>query len=303
MSSTASGPYADLHVHTTRSDGSLAPGAVPEAAARAGLSVVAITDHDTMAPFEGPTIGADEWIDGMESDAGPSGGEERRVDPSAGGEHTDSGDGHRDVTLVAGIELRVQPDGDQAVDLLGYGLRRTDALTAVLDRIQQDRRERGRAIVERVEDRLGIDLDVAIGDGFGRPHVARAIGEHPETDLGYQDAFDELIGDDGPCYVSRELPSFERGRRLLGEACDVVGLAHPLRYRDPARALDLAIELDAVELAYPYNRPVDTTPVERAIERGDLLATGGSDAHGERLGFAGLDRTEYDRLAPDGWRS
>lgn len=253
-------PYADLHVHTTRSDGCLRLDGVPEAARRAGVSVVGITDHDVLPPFDEPTV---------------------------------DGDG---ITLVGGIELRVEPAGGERVDLLGYGVRHTDALAEEVTRIQRNRLERGREIVDRVEDVLGIDLDVDVDEGFGRPHVARAIADHPDTDLGYADAFDELIGDDGPCYVSREVPSFERGRRLLADACALVSLAHPLRYRDPTAALELAADLDAVEREYPYDRPADSDAVERAIEAHDLLATGGSDAHDDCLGVAGLDRSDYRRL-------
>ena len=267
MSSSTGTPYADLHVHTTRSDGSLEPAAVPDAARAAGVAVVAITDHDVVPPFEGRFVDRD-------------------------GEA---------VTVIAGIELRVQPSEGEQVDLLGYGLRPTDELVATLDRIQSNRRERGQAIVDRVEGHLGIDLAVDVEPGFGRPHVARAVADHPDADFDYEGVFDELIGDDGPCYVARDVPSFERGRALLDEACDLVGLAHPLRYRDPDAALELTAGLDAVELSYPYGRDVDLGPVERAIERHGLVAIGGSDAHDESLGLAGLDRADYDRLAEAYW--
>ena len=257
-------PYADCHVHTTRSDGEMPIEAVPEAARRAGVSVVAITDHDVAPPLDGPAVERD------------------------------------GVTLVAGIELRVEPaDGDR-VDLLGYGLQRTDALNAEIERIQHNRRERGRAIVDCVETHLGIDLGVDVADGFGRPHVARAVAAHPEADYDYQGAFDELIGGGGPCFYSREVPSFERGRRLLSEACEVVSLAHPLRYRDPAAALELATKLDAVEREYPYGRPVDLESVDRVVEREGLAVTGGSDAHDDRLGVAGLSRAAYTALGLPG---
>lgn len=254
-------PYADLHVHTRRSDGSLAVDSVPEAARRADVSVVAITDHDRLPPFDAPVVERD------------------------------------GITLVSGIELRVEPaDGDR-VDLLGYGVRRTDELETVVDEIQRDRRERGQAIVDCVEDRLGIDLGLSVDDGFGRPHVARAVADHPETEYDYQGTFDGLIGSDGPCYVSRTVPSFERGRRVLTAAGEVVSLAHPLRYRDPQAALSLAAELDAVEREYPYGRPVDLEPVDRTIEAQGLVATGGSDAHGETVGTTGLTRSSYRALS------
>ncbi|WP_226482293.1 PHP domain-containing protein [Natrinema amylolyticum] len=253
-------PYADLHVHTTRSDGSLTLEAVPEAARRGGVDVVAVTDHDRVQPFDGPVVERD------------------------------------GVTLVHGIELRVGTPGGQRIDLLGYGLEPSASLEAILANIQENRIERGRAIVDCVESRLGIDLDVTVDGGFGRPHIARAIEAHPETEYDYQGAFDHVIGSDCPCYVPRDVPSFETGRAALAESCRLVSLAHPLRYRDPERALALAADLDAVELEYPYGRDVDREPVERAIERHDLLATGGSDAHDERLGVDGLSRRAYERL-------
>ncbi|MFC4540936.1 PHP domain-containing protein [Halosolutus amylolyticus] len=264
-------PYADLHVHTTRSDGQLELEAVPAAARDAGVDVVALTDHDRLQPFDDPVI-------------------EREG-----------------VTIVHGIELRVEltdetseidpgGDGAQRVDLLGYGVEPTADLAALVEGIQENRRERGQAIVDCVEDRLGVDLDVTVDEGFGRPHVARAIAAHPDVEYDYRDAFDGLIGDGDPCFVAREIPSFDRGRRVLADACAIVSLAHPLRYGDPERALARAGDLDAVELPYPYDRDVGLEPVERTIQREGLLVTGGSDAHGDELGLAGLTADEYHRL-------
>ncbi|ELZ19014.1 PHP domain-containing protein [Natrinema limicola] len=253
-------PYADLHVHTTRSDGSLPLEAVPEVARRDGVDVVAVTDHDRVQPFDSPVVERD------------------------------------GVTLIHGIELRVGTDASQRIDLLGYGLEPSTELEAILETIQENRIERGQAIVDCVESRLGVDLGVTIDSGFGRPHIARAIDAHPTIEYDYQGAFDHLIGSDCPCYVPREVPSFERGRAALAESCRLVSLAHPLRYRDPEQALALTSDLDAVELQYPYGRDVDRTPVERALERHELLPTGGSDAHDERLGIDGLSRGAYERL-------
>ena len=256
-------PYADLHVHTTRSDGSLEPEAIPAAARRADVAVVAVTDHDRRQPFEEPVL-------------------EREG-----------------VTIVNGIELRVEAPDGQRVDLLGYGVDPTPELEGVVERIQHNRIERGQAIVDCVESQFGIDLGVTVDEGFGRPHVARAIDDHPDVDCDYQGAFDRLIGYGDPCYVAREVPSFERGLATLAGACRLVSLAHPLRYRDPDAALSLTADpaLEAVELYYPYDRGgVDRDVVEAAVERNDLLVTGGSDAHGDDLGEAGLSRREYARL-------
>lgn len=262
-----SGPVADLHVHTTVSDGQLTLPRIPAAAREAGVEAVAVTDHDRYHPgFDAPV--------------------ERR-------------DG---VTLIRGIELRAEAPSER-VDLLGYGLEPTPELTAEVERIQRDRVDRGRRIIENVEATLGVDLGLEPREGLGRPHIARAIADS-DADYGYEAAFDELIGDDGPCFVARDVPDFEAGRELLSEACSVVGLAHPLRYDDPEAVLALTADLDAVELYYPYDRPLDPDdpaglnrdPVERAVAEHDLLATGGTDAHDFELGLAGPGRNDYDRF-------
>ena len=253
-------PVADLHVHTTRSDGVLDPEAVPTAAAAAGLEAVAITDHDRLQP----TLSAP-------------------VAERAG------------VEVIHGIELRVAAP-ELRVDLLGYGVEPTPELEAECDRLRTDRLERGAAIIDCVEDRLGIDLGMEPFDGIGRPHIARAIADHPAVPHDEAAAFDELIGNDGPCYRPRDVPTFDRGRRLLADAAAIVGLAHPLRYSDPGAALDLTADLDAVERWYDYGHPTDDGLVADAITKHDLLPTGGSDAHGETLGAAGLDRAAYRRV-------
>lgn len=254
--------FADLHVHTTNSDGQLTLSTLPAAADAADVSVVAITDHDRFNPDLQTPVAV---VDGL--------------------------------TVVHGIELRVQPDdGEEPVDLLGYGLRRTSALARELDRLEADRSERGAAIIDEVEDRLGIELDIEPHEGIGRVHIARAIEAHPESGYDVEGAFEHLIGDGGPCYVARDLPSFDYARELLDEACGLVGLAHPYRYADVERALELTNQLGAVEQHYPYSQEVDPRPLERAIEKYDLVPTGGSDAHEETLGVAGLSQAEYRRF-------
>lgn len=250
---------ADLHVHTRHSDGKLSLADLPAAATRAGLEAVAVTDHDRTNPgFDSPVVVRD------------------------------------GVTLIHGIELRVA--AEERVDLLGYGVEPTPALESELDRLQADRLRRAAAIIECIEDRLGIDLDLEPRAGLGRPHIARAIADHPDVPFDVQGAFDQLIGEDDPCYVARDVPSFERGRMLLEEASAVVGLAHPGRYEDPATAIARARELDAIERWYPYDAAIDPAAIDRAIDEFDLVPTGGSDAHGTTLGRAGMPLDAYTRF-------
>jgi predicted metal-dependent phosphoesterase TrpH len=252
-------PVADLHLHTTASDGVLTMETLPAAARRAGVDWVAVTDHDLVHPELSAPVTV-----------------------------------HDGVTVVRGIELRVDA-GDLTVDLLGYGVEATPDLTAELDRLQQNRQQRGRRIIERVESELGVDLDIEPRPGIGRPHIARAIADS-SAPYDVDRAFAELIGNDGPCYVARSVTPFERGVDLLSEAAAIVGLAHPFRYPDPETALELAAELDAVEYDYPYDRPVDTAALDSLCEDHDLLVTGGSDAHDETLGRAGIGGAAFERF-------
>jgi predicted metal-dependent phosphoesterase TrpH len=248
---------ADLHVHTTNSDGQLTLETIPAAATEAGVEVVAVTDHDRLHPdLDQPVVERD------------------------------------GLTLIHGIELRVDAGG-QRLDLLGYGVEQTDDLTELVEHLQENRIERAQKIVERVEAEIGVGLDIEFAPGVGRPHIARAIADS-DAPYDFGDAFADLIGDDGPCYVPRDIPSFEDGAAILREAAGVVGLAHPFRYGDPMAALELARDLDAVEIPYPYGREVDVTPAERVAKEADLLVTGGTDAHEHELGVAGLDRQQYE---------
>jgi predicted metal-dependent phosphoesterase TrpH len=257
-------PIADLHVHTTASDGVLTlPELVSGARAR-GIDVVAVTDHDRIHPdLDAPVTERD------------------------------------GVTVIRGIELRVETD-EQRLDLLGYGLEGTAPLERVTARIQRNRKRRGAAIVERVEERLDVDLDVELREGIGRPDVARAI-EASDAPYDFDGAFEHLIGDDGPCYVERYVPAFSDGVDALREACSVVGLAHPFRYPDPRAALDRARELDAVERYYPYDgsdaERDDPELVDAVAANADLLRIGGSDAHDRTLGTAGPPQSAFEAFA------
>ena len=261
MTESTGGPVADLHVHTTTSDGLLTYDEIPALATDAGLRAVAVTDHDRLNPdFDAPV----EVIDG--------------------------------VTLIRGIELKVElPSGDR-IDLLGYGVRETPELCQLIDDLQANRRERGRAIIEKVESQLGIELGLQAHEGIGRPHIARAVADHPEADLTYRGVFDELIGDDGPCFVARHIPSLEAGVDTLSAACPLVAVAHPLRYADVDVALAVASDLGAVERWYPYDESVSFDRLDRTIREGNLVATGGSDAHEKQLGVAGPSADDYERF-------
>jgi Predicted metal-dependent phosphoesterases (PHP family) len=253
----ASPLLADLHLHTTASDGTLTIDELPEVAKEAGVNWVAVTDHDRIHS------GLDEPISTLDG-----------------------------INIIRGIELRVETD-TQRVDLLGYQVEPTDELTAEIDRLQQNRINRAKKIIASVEAAEDVTLDIEPSAGIGRPHIATAIAES-NAPYDYTEAFENLIGSECDCYYPRDITSVEEGIHLLDDACAIVGLAHPLRYDDPESALEITEKLHAVERYYPYGREVDTSKIDRAIERNDLLETGGSDAHNRRLGKAGLSESQFE---------
>ncbi len=251
---------ADLHIHTSRSDGEVAPSSLPAIAAAAGLEAVAITDHDRLPPWPEPSRD----IEG--------------------------------ITVLSGIELRVDAGDIGRLDLLGFGVQPTEELAATVSELQDNRLERARRMIANLEHELELTLDIEITEGIGRPHLADAVSD--VTELSTQAVFEHYIGDGGPCYVPRQIPSFETGRRLLSTACEAVVLAHPLRYDDPATALSLTAEFDGVEIHYPYSDTVGREVLTDYLEDDSLIYTGGSDAHTiDAIGRCGLDESEYAATA------
>ena len=248
------GATVDLHVHSTASDGSLPPGEVVERAHRAGLSAIALTDHDTIAGVPAAL------------EAGQRLG----------------------LRVIAGCEFSAAaPWGEMHV--LGYFLPPdSSALEAFLQRCRADRVRRGREMVTRLQH-LGIDLsfeDVlseAAGGAVGRPHVARALARRGHVPVAGQ-AFDRWLGRGRPAFVDKVLPGFREIADLVHSLRGIVSVAH-LKDRGTRSFLQRLKEegLDAVETRHPSHDP-DTRArlTDLALELG-LLRSGGSDWHGDPM--------------------
>ena len=247
-----SGGTIDLHVHSTASDGGLAPEAVVKRAMAAGLRAIALTDHDTLA-------GIPEAL--------------------AAGERFG-------VRVLGGCEFSAAaPWGEMHV--LGYFLSSgSAALEAFLERCRADRVRRAQAMVERLQ-RLGVDLsfdhvlDESQGAAVGRPHVARAIVRNGGAiDLG--DAFDRYLGRGRPAFVEKTLPPFRTIAELVHADGGLVSVAHLKERGTRAFVERLKGEgLDAVETRHPSHDPdLRARLTDIALKLG-LLRTGGSDWHGD----------------------
>jgi predicted metal-dependent phosphoesterase TrpH len=251
----------DLHTHSTASDGVLTPTELVELAARHEVDVIALTDHDTVAGVA----------------------EARMAAESAG------------VRVIAGIELSARHE-DRAVHVLGYFLNTTDEqLLRRLDEMQADRLDRVRRMVERLGE-LGYELTLdevlshAHGAVVARPHVARAL-----VARGYvgsvRDAFTpEFIADGGRADVPRKQPTPHEAVDLIASARGVAGIAHPglahhLGTHKPIQEsliADLASRgLAALEVDHPDHGPDMRDQLRALADRLGLIATGGSDFHGE----------------------
>lgn len=265
----------DLHLHTTASDGRSAPLDLVREAAAAGLSTIAITDHDTLAAI-----------------------------PEACAAATASA-----LECIAGIEITAVHAG-RDIHVLGYFLRLDDPdLTVFLDRQRALRRARVNEILGRL-DRLGVAVDRSEidrragepGRAVGRPAIAAAlVAAGRARDIA--DAFDRFLSEGRPAFVPREGASPEEVFDRIARAGGLSSLAHPGKMgRDHSIADWAAAGLRALEVFHPDHSPADQARYQQMASVLDLLMTGGSDYHGPGsgrtagLGHSVLPRADFDRL-------
>lgn len=243
----------DLHSHTNESDGSSSPQQLIDEAFRAGVEVLGITDHDTLAGYD--------LARGAAREAG--------------------------IELICGIELSTKLHG-KSVHLLGY-FPVEDALESfrgwVLDQ-QASRRERNARLAQRLRE-LGLDVTVqeaeALGKGMtGRPHFAKLL-----VDKGYvanlRQAFDDYLDESAKGYVYRREPGFGEGVAAIRQAGGIASLAHPIRvHEDVTAAMPelCAAGLNALEAYHSDHGPAETEMYLQLARQYGLLVTGGSDYHG-----------------------
>ena len=265
----------DLHLHTTASDGLCSPRQLVEQAAAAGITTLAVTDHDTMAAVA-----------------------EVAALSSVGG-----------LRVVPGIEITAVEDGAD-VHILGYFLdSASPRLAAFLSAQRNSRVERVQAIAERLAS-LGVAIDVGPlletaerqdGSSVGRPQIARALiaaGHAIDTN----DAFERWLGHGRPGFVPRVGAQSEDVIAIIHDAGGLASLAHPGVTGIDARLAALRdAGLDALE-AYNSDHDADTRDRYLAVARNlGLLVTGGSDyhgdpAHGVAPGTVTLPMREFQRL-------
>lgn len=246
----------DLHLHTTHSDGSQSPTEVVRLAHEAGVSALAITDHDI-------TTGLPEAI---------AAGQELGIE------------------IIPGIEISSR-HGESELHVLGYFLKWEDAqLNQRLMTLRESRHRRNPKIIELLQA-AGIDITydevraVAGSDSVGRPHIARVLMDKKVVTTA-KEAFDRFLAEGKSAYVPRDLPAPVDAIRWIKDAGGLAVLAHPTWVRTTEGTLtDLARQLkeqglDGVEVHYSTHTPRQTRTYLSLAKQLGLLVTGGSDFHG-----------------------
>jgi predicted metal-dependent phosphoesterase TrpH len=246
----ATATFVDLHSHSTASDGAFAPADVVREAHRAGLSAIALTDHDTTAGLaealaEGQRLG---------------------------------------VRVVPGIELSAV-EAEHETHVLGLHIGDTTPIDARLTGLRDMRKVRAQRIVEMLNAngvRISFEsvLEQAGDAAIGRPHVARAlIAEGWAADS--RDAFDRYLASGRPGFVAKDQLTMKDAIALIHAAGGLAIVAHPGSAGTRERIESLVNDgLDGVEVRHPSHSPEDITRLGALVEHFRLVPSGGSDWHG-----------------------
>jgi predicted metal-dependent phosphoesterase TrpH len=243
--------FADLHLHTSFSDGTYSPEELVSNSLKAGLSAVAVCDHDTVEalPF---------CLDiGLE----------------------------KGLEVIPGIELSAESDS-QEIHILGYFIDyKSKTLNERLQTLNKIRVERVYKIIAKLKH-MGLELDPQVvfsisGSGtVGRLHIARAMHKQGLISSVYE-AFHKYIGDKGPAYVLGFKFSPEKAIRLIRDSGGVPVLAHPYVIRNDDLLRELIKKgLMGLEVYYPEHSQSMINFYLDLAQRNNLLVTGGSDCHG-----------------------
>jgi predicted metal-dependent phosphoesterase TrpH len=242
---------ADLHIHTTFSDGTYTPAQVVELARRSGLAALAITDHDTLdgiAPTRDAAFGSG-------------------------------------LNVIAGVEITTE-FLNKELHLLAYFVPLDDAdLNAALKRLRDHRTERFWDMVERLRG-CGVsfaeeELRAQAGSGaLGRRHLAELLVRSRRAGT-VREAFQRYLGDSGRIVVPKLRLPVEKALALVGRAGGVASWAHP-SYDCTRETLTTLRRggLDAIEANYPGFRPSRVRELRTMAAELGLAVTAGSDCHG-----------------------
>jgi 3',5'-nucleoside bisphosphate phosphatase len=268
--------FADLHIHSTFSDGNLTPSEILSIARRNQIHYIAITDHDTiLSQYE-----LEENFNGI------------------------------DPTVIPGLEISTEYNGYE-VHFLAYFIDIYDkVLIEMLNKIRNARIERVKYIIEELqkldinisENEIELDKYVSIG----RPHIAKILVKRGIS-TGIKEAFRQYLAKGKPAYVERYKVSYKEALRIIREAGGISVLAHPGEIYKGLTTEKLIKEfkvygLRGIEVFHPSHSNDEVNKFYNLAKKYGLLITGGSDFHGmtenngSSIGLIGLNEELTTKL-------
>ena len=243
----------DLHIHTDFSDGTMSPEQVVKEASRLNFRTIAITDHDTVDAIEiAQIVGSMEGVD-----------------------------------IIPAIELSSNYSSTD-IHLLGYFVDiKNSTLLEKLAELRSERVERIKKITKKLRA-LGVNIadqevfDVSKEGSPGRMHIADVLCSKGYCS-GIRESFQKYLSDNGPAYVPKEALTLKDAIELIISSDGVPVLAHPgVNKRDTLIPKMVEYGLQGIEVYYPTHQPDAVKRYMRFAKKYDLVATGGSDCHGNR---------------------
>ncbi|MDA0986259.1 MAG: PHP domain-containing protein [Bacteroidetes bacterium] len=244
---------ADLHMHTSFSDGVFSPKELIQKCNSKNLNTISITDHDSTESFN-------------------EAAEEAKI---------------FNMEIIPGVELSAT-DGVKEYHILGYFIDfNNQRLKDYLTFFRLERVRRAERIVEKL-NKLKIPLKFdsvlqkAKGGAIGRPHIAMALVDEKFIS-NYQEAFEKLIGNNCPAYEKKFVMSPEQTIQLISSAGGLSFLAHPGRQTssDMLQSI-ISAGVDGIEVIHPSHTIELTNHYQNIVSQYFLLGSGGSDFHGGR---------------------
>ncbi len=271
--------YADLHLHTTASDGTQVLEERIKQAKRLGLGCIAITDHDVINPEL-----------------------KKRCEVRSG------------IELITGSEIKAKLK-NVSIEILGYFLDPEDAkLKSLLRGIREARIKRMQKMIKKVNNLLRTDISLdevqAISEKtVGRPHLAKVMVNKNRV-RSTQEAFNKYLDENGPAAVSVQKPAHNQVIEIIHKNGGLAVLSHPgtRKFKNVEKALQELKEsgLDGIEVFYPYDKKnryfkFGVAKAKKLANKFDFLITGGSDCHGEgsqkfAIGRVKVEYKYVDRL-------
>jgi len=247
---------ADLHTHTYYSDGYHTPEELIQSAKQAGLTHIAITDHDNVDAID------------------------EAIEIARG----------YDIEIVPGSEISAEHNGKETHILAYYIDHKNEELLDYLKNFRKERMKRAEKIIAKLNE---LDMPVKLEDvlvhvkgngSVGRPHIAVAMIEGGFVN-NYYDAFNKYIGDDKPAYVKKPNISTKDAIKLINRCGGLSFIAHPGKGLRHNNSLFEMIEfgIDGIEVIHPSHTDYDIEYFRDIASQYFLLESGGSDFHGGRI--------------------